>query len=188
MSDLNESSEDFWSLSREDQVTYLTENIRNLPDELVDPGIDILTKAGETEYAIALAKDSGRTKKAVEIAVDEGDYLWAALIAKKGGMEAEAKRLYWEGLEYYISMEMYGRAVSAAEALELPQREIDLLFEAGIRSEGRKMDMGRARSALDSMAATLESALAGRNDETAEELRSAMRGEIEKVDKRSFED
>ncbi|MGC9515884.1 hypothetical protein [Methanocrinis sp.] len=182
------SIDDFDKMSPEDQVLYLTENMRSLPEELVDPGIEILIGAGETELAIALAKDSGRVDRAVEIAAGEGDYLWAALIAKKAGGEEESKRLYEEGLIYYISEEMYGRAISAGQALGLPQEEIDLLFEAGLRAESRKMDLGRVGYALESVALSLESALAGRDDEIAEGLRRAMREERERISRRAAED
>jgi len=182
------SSDDFWKMSREYQVLYLTENLRDLKDELVDPGINLLIGAGETELAIALAKDSGRIERAVKIAVDEGDFLWAALIAKKAGREEEAKRLYMEGLEYYVSMEMYGRAISAGRALDLPQEQIDHLFEAGVRSERRKMDTGRVGYALESLALSLENALIGRDDEMAEDLRKAMNEERERISRRAAED
>ncbi len=181
------SSDDFKKMSRDDQVLYLTENLRDLSEDLVDPGIDLLIGAGETEFAISLAKDSGRIKRAVEIAVDEGDFLWAALIAKKAGMEEESKRLYIDGLKYYVSLEMYGRAISAGRALGLPQDQIDHLFEAGVRSEGRKMDMGRVRYALESVAVSLENALVGRDDEMAEDLRGAMREERERALRRAVE-
>lgn len=188
MSLMEISIDDFDKMSPEDQVLYLTENMRSLPEELVDPGIEILIGAGETELAIALAKDSGRVDRAVEIAAGEGDYLWAALIAKKAGGEEESKRLYEEGLIYYISEEMYGRAISAGQALGLPQEEIDLLFEAGLRAESRKMDLGRVGYALESVALSLESALAGRDDEIAEGLRRAMREERERISRRAAED
>ena len=180
--------ENFSELNREDQVTYIIEHLRDLPDDLVDLGIERLVGAGEIEYAITLAKDSGRTEKAIEIALDDGDYLWAALIASKAGMEREAKRLYRDGLDYYISMEMYGRAVSAAKALGLPQNEIDLLFQAGIRVESRNMDTIRVRAALESIASSLEGALAGRDDETANEIRSAMKEEMERIERRNLEE
>jgi len=179
--------ENFSKMSREDQITYVIEHLRDLPNELVDPSIDLLVGAGETEYAIALAKDTGRTENAIEIALDEGDYLWAALIANKAGMKREATRLYRDGLEYYISMEMYGRAVSAAKALKLPQNEIDLLFQAGIRAESRNMDTVRVRAALESIAFSLEGALAGRDDETAKGIRATMKEEMEKIEQRDLE-
>jgi len=180
--------EDFEKMSRDDQVLYLTENLRDIKDDLVEPGIEILIGAGETELAISLAKDSGRIDLAVEIAVADGDYLWAALIAKKAGREEESERLYREGLEYYVSEEMYGRAVSAARALGLPKDEIDHLFEAGVRCERRKMDMGRVGYALESVALSLENALAGRDDEMAEGLRKAMAEESERIARQAAED
>ncbi len=182
------SSADFWKMSREYQVLYLTENLRNLNDELVDPGIDLLLGAGETELAIALARDSDRIDRAMKIAVDEGDFLWAALIAKKAGRNEESKSLYKEGLDYYVSTEKYERAVSAGQALGLPQDQIDHLLEAGIRSESRKMDLGRVRYAMESMAVSLENALVGRDDEMAEELRKTMEVEREKMMRRAAED
>jgi hypothetical protein len=182
------SIEDFEKMSLDDQVLYLTENLRDLNDELVEPGIEILIGAGETELAIALTRDSGRIERAVEIAVYEGDYLWAALIAKKAGQEEESKRLYEEGLAYYVSEEMYGRAISAGRALGLPEEQIERLFEAGVRSERRKMDTRRIGYALESVALSLENALIGRDDETAEELRKAMAEERERILRRSAED
>jgi len=180
--------EDFEKMSRDDQVLYLTENLRDLNDDLIDPGIEILIGAGETELAIALAKDSGRVDRAIKIAVDEGDYLWAALIAKKAGREEDSKRLYREGLEYYVSEEMYGRAVSAGRALDLPQDQIDHLFEAGVNHERRKMDTGRVGYALETVALSLENALVGRDDEMAEDLRKAMNEERGRMLRRAAED
>jgi len=180
------SMADFEKMSRDDQVLYLTENLRDLDDELVDPGIDLLIGAGETELAIALAKDSGRIDRAVEIAAGEGDYLWAALIAKKAGKEDEAKRLYEEGLAYYVSEEMYGRAISAGRALGLPQEQIDHLFEAGMNAERRKMDTGRVGYALETVALSLENALIGRDDEMADDLRKAMEEERERISRRAL--
>lgn len=168
-------------MSREDQLSYLIENLRDLPEDLVEDGIEMLVSAGEMEYAIALATDQGKTEQAIGIALENGDYLWAALIAKKAGRKEESQRLYREGLDYYVSMEMYGRAVSVARALKLPQDEIDRLYHEGIRIEKSKwMDPGRTQAALDSLATTLEGALMGRDDETAEELRAAMREEMER--------
>lgn len=182
------SIENFEKMNRDDQVLYLTENLRDLDDELVDPGIEILIEADETELAIALARDSGRIDQAVKIAVDEGDYLWAALIAKKAGNVEESKRLYMEGLAYYVSEEMYGRAVSAARALDLTQEQIDHLFEAGVNHERRRMDTGRIGYALETVALSLENALIGRDDEMAEDLRKAMAEEKERMLRRATED
>jgi len=182
------SSEEFDKLSREDQVLYLTENLRQLPEELIEPGIEILIGAGEPELAISLAKDSGRTDKAMEIALEEGDYLWAALIAKKAGLEEESMRLYREGLDYYVSEKMYGRAVSAGQALGLPSHQLERLFEAGVNHERRSMDLGRVGYALETVALSLENALIGRDDDLAEGLRRAMVEEREKTMRRAAED
>lgn len=176
---------DFEKMSRDDQILCLIENLRDLDDELVDPGIDLLIGAGETELAIALAKDSGRVDRAIEIAAGEGDYLWAALIAKKAGQEDESKMLYQEGLAYYVSEEMYGRAVSAGQALGLPPEQIDHLFEAGVNAERRKMDTGRIGYALETVALSLENALLGRDDDMADDLRKAMAEERERISKRA---
>jgi hypothetical protein len=180
--------EDFEKMSRDDQVLYLTENLRDLDDELVEPGIEVLIGAGETELAIALARDSGRVDRAVKIAVGEGDYLWAALIAKKAGQEEEAKSLYQEGLAYYVSEEMYGRAVSAGRALGLPKEQIDHLFEAGVNAERRRMDTGRVGYALETVALSLENALLDRDDDMAEDLRKAMAEERERMLRRATGD
>lgn len=175
-------------MSPEDQIIYLTENLRRLPDYLVDPGIDLLNRTGETELAISLAKDSGRVDRAVEIAVEEGDFLWAALISKKAGMKEESERLYREGLRYYISAKMYGRAVSAAKGLGLSEEEVQSIFEAGVRHERRNMDLSRVQYALDTVAISLESALVGRDDEMAKGLREAMGEERNRGLVRSSED
>ncbi len=153
----------------------------------MEEGIEMLVSAGEVEYAIALATDQGKTEQAIGIALENGDYLWAALIAKKAGRTEESQRLYREGLDYYVSMEMYGWAVSVARALKLPQDEIDRLYHEGIRVERRCMDVGRAQVALDCLAMTLEGALMGRDDETAEELRAVMREEMERSKRRDSE-
>jgi len=180
--------EDFEKMSRDDQILYLTENLRDLNDDLIEPGIDILIGAGETEFAIALAKDTGRIDRAIKIAIEEGDYLWAALIAKKAGRLEDSKRLYQEGLEYYVSMEMYGRAISAGRALGLPNDQIDHLFEVGVNHERRKMDTGRIGYALETVATSLENALIGRDDDIADDLRKAMAEERERTLKRAADD
>jgi hypothetical protein len=182
------STEDFDKLSRDDQVLYLTENLKRLPADLIDPGIEILAGAGETELAISLAKDSGRVDMALEIALEDGDYLWAALIAKKAGREEESRRLYREGLDHYISEEMYGRAVSAGRALGLPEDQLEHLFEAGVNHERRNMDLGRVGYALETVARSLESALVGRDDDLAVGLRRAMAEERERSLERAAEE
>jgi len=177
--------EDFETMSREDKVNYLIENRHILPKELIDTGINLLIGAGETECAISLAKENGQIEKAIEIAVVEGDYLWAAMIAKKAGLgEEKTEKLYKEGLEYYVSMNMYGRAVSVAQALQLPQHIIDQLFQEGIRAESKNMNMEHVRSALDNITMTLERTLTNMDDDLSQELLNAMREEKENSEKR----
>ncbi len=69
----------------DEKVSYLVENYKNLPDELTAEGVKILATAGETEFAVVLARDKGLIDEAIAILVDTGDYLWAALIAKNAG-------------------------------------------------------------------------------------------------------
>ena len=104
----------------DEKIIYLVDNLHNLPDEIAVEGVDILSKAGETEYAVVLARNKGMIQRAMNILVDSRDYLWAALIAKNAGLEEESKRLYTDGLAYYIDMEMFGRAISAATSLGFP--------------------------------------------------------------------
>ena len=80
--------EEFERITFDEKVSYLIENLRKLPDELAKEGVEILAKAGETEYAVVLARDKGMTDKAIAILIDVGDFLWAALIAKNAGQEA----------------------------------------------------------------------------------------------------
>jgi len=93
--------------------------------------------------------------------------------------------LYQEGLAYYVSEELYGRAVSAGQALGLPPEQIDHLFEAGVNAERRKMDTGRIGYALETVALSLENALLGRDDDMADDLRKAMAEERERISKRA---
>ncbi len=162
--------EDFQKMSLDQKVSYLVENLSDLPAELVEQGVEILARAGETEYAVVLARDRGLIDKAIQILVDAGDYLWAALIARNAGREEESSRLYRDGLAYYIDMEMYGRAVSAATALKLPPDEIDALYRKGIEVESRGADLGHARAMIDSAMESLEIALIGKDDELSREV------------------
>lgn len=168
-------SEDFFEMNWDDQVYYLIENLKKLKDDLVLPGIDILLKAGETEYAVVLARDHGMIDRAIEIAVSADDYLWAALIAKQSGRREESERLYQEGLEFYEAMEMYGRAVSAARALKLPEEKIDELFRKGVAVERRKMDITRTRDALENIKSMLEVELLGREDTLSKEILDSIK-------------
>jgi len=163
-------------MDREEKLYYLIDNLRSLPDELADEGIEILVQANETEYAVVLARDKGKIEKAIEILVDARDYLWAALIARNAGMEAESYRLYQEGLGYYIGMEMFGRAISAATALKMPQEEIEALYMKGVEVESRGMNLDGARGMIESAMESIELATIGRDDETSREVQNAIEG------------
>jgi hypothetical protein len=161
----------------DEKIVYLVDNLHNLPDEIAAEGVDLLSKAGETEYAVVLARDKGMIQKAMNILVDSGDYLWAALIAKNAGLEEESKRLYTDGLAYYIDMEMFGRAISAATALGFPPEEIEPLFRKGIEVESRTMDLGRTRAMIDSAMDSLEIAMIGKEDDISTGVREAIKDE-----------
>jgi len=169
--------QEFQKMPFDQKVSYLVENLKSLPDELAGPGVEILLQAGETEYAVVLARDKGMIERAIQILVDAGDYLWAALIAKNAGQEAESKRLYQHGLAYYIDMEMYGRAVSAATALQMPPLEIEALFRRGMEVESRGMDLENARAMIDSAMESLGIALIGREDELSGLVQNALEKE-----------
>ncbi len=169
--------DDFQSMRFDEKVSYLIENLRVVPDELAEQGVEILLQANEIEHAVVLARDKGMIKRAIGILVDAGDYLWAALIAKNAGLMEESLRLYREGLSYYIDMEMYGRALSAATALKLPPDEIDALFRKGMEVESRSMNLGAARAMIDNAMESLEISLLGRDDELSEEVMAAMKAE-----------
>lgn len=170
----------FYSMRFDEQIEYLIENLKGVPDELAKDGVELLVQAGETEYAVVLARDKGLISRAIEILLESGDYLWAALIAKNASMAGESERLYREGLGYYIDMEMYGRAISAAAALKLPPEEIDALFKRGIEVESRGMDREGARAMIDSVMESLEISLMGRDDDISKELRRAINEEKDK--------
>jgi hypothetical protein len=88
-------------MSFDQKLSFLVDNLKDLPDELAEDGVEVLQQAGEIEYAVVLARDKGMITRAIDILVDEGDYLWAALIAKNAGLDDESERLYSEGLGYY---------------------------------------------------------------------------------------
>jgi len=171
------SKDEFQKMHFEAKVSYLTDNLRDLPDDIAPQGIDILAQAGEIEYAVILARDKGLIQKAIEILVNAGDYLWAALIAKNAGLTQESERLYRDGLDYYVDMEMFGRAVSVATALKMPKDEIDDLFRRGIEAESRGMDMSQARAMIDNAMDSLEIAIMGREDEISKDLMTAIQSE-----------
>ena len=164
----------------DEKVSYLVENLRELQDELAEEGIEILAKAGETEYAVVLARDKGMIGKAIAILVDAGDFLWAALIAKNAGQDALSEKLYRDGLQYYVEMEMFGRAISAANALGLSPDETDDLYRRGIASESRGLDLAHSRDMIDCVMQSLDLTLIGRDDELSQQVMKALHAEQER--------
>jgi hypothetical protein len=171
----------FQSMRFDEKVSYLIENLKSLPDELAEQGVEILVQANEIEHAVVLARDRGMIKKAIGILVDAGDYLWAALIAKNANLFEESERLYREGLNYYTDMEMYGRAVSAATALKMPPDEIDALFRRGMEVESRSMNLESSRAVIDNAMESLEISLLGRKDGLSQEVMMAMKTERDRM-------
>ncbi|HOV81648.1 MAG TPA: hypothetical protein PLQ01_03095 [Methanothrix sp.] len=173
-------SEQFQSMTLEQKVSYLIENLKSLPNELVEEGIDVLAKAGETEYAVVLARDRGMIDRAISILIEAGDYLWAALISRNAGRPEQSERIYRDGLKYYIDREMFGRAISAASALGLPAEEIDSLYLRGIEAESRGIDLNHTREMLECAMQSLEISLIGRDDELSLQLMKAIQEERER--------
>jgi hypothetical protein len=171
--------EEFQEMPFERKIEYLIENLKDIPDETAEQGVEVLAKAGEIEYAVVLARNKGMIQKAIQILVDAGDYLWAALIAKNAGLTAQAEMLNQEGLSYYIEMEMFGRAISAATALKMPPYEIDALFSRGIEVESKGTNLDQARTMIDCAMESLEIALIGREDELSGEVMKALKEERE---------
>jgi hypothetical protein len=174
-------NEEFERMPFDHKLSYLIANRNSLPDELTSDGVEVLVQAGEIEYAVVLARDKGMIDKAIQILVDAGDYLWAALIAKNAKRDGESERLYREGLQYYIDMEMFGRAISAATALGLPQDEVDELFQRGIVSESQGLDLAHARDMIDCALESLDIAIIGKDDEVSRQVLSALTDEREKI-------
>lgn len=177
--------EEFSKMPFDQKVAFLVENLRSLPEELAEEGVEILAQAGETEYAAVLARDNGLIDRAIRILVDAGDYLWAALMAKNSGMTEESERLYHEGLAYYTEREMFGRALSAATALKLPAEEIDDLFRRGVEAESRGVDLAAARYMIDNAIESLEVALLGREDELSLQIMNAVKKERDRKEAKS---
>ncbi len=175
--------EEFERMTFDQKVSYLLANRNELPDELALDGVKALAEAGEIEYAVVLARDKGMIDKAIQILVDAGDYLWAAMIAKNANRDGESENLYREGLQYYIEMEMFGHAISAATALGLPPNEVDALFQRGIESESSGMDLAHTRDMIDCALESLDIALIGRDDEVSRQVLSALNEEREKMAK-----
>jgi hypothetical protein len=161
-------------MPRDEKLAYIVDNLRNLPDDIAEEAVDLLVQAREVEYAVVLAREKGMIGRAIQVLVDEGDYLWAALIAKNAGLREEAERLYQEGLSFYVDMEMYGRAISAAIALGMPGEEIDALFRKGIEVESRGMDLSLGRAMLDSAMESLEISLIGRDDRISQQVKEGL--------------
>lgn len=179
--------EDFDKMPFEEKVSFLVENLRALPESLAEKGIDILAQAGETEYAVVLARDKGKTDKAISVLVEAGDYLWAALIAKNSGHLSRSQDLYREGLQYYIEMEMFGRAISAATALGLSPDVIDDLYRSGIAREGRDTDLAHSRDMIECAMQSLDFSLMGKEDEISQQLMRAVQEQREKMEKQGDE-
>lgn len=164
----------------EEKVSYLIENLRELPDDLAEEGVEVLAKAGETEYAAVLARDKGMIDRAIAVLVDAGDYLWAALIAKNAGQDDRSDKLYRDGLKYYIEMEMFGRAISAASALGMSPDVIDDLYQSGVARECRDVDLAHSREMIDCAMQSLDMSLIGKDDEISIQLMKAMHDERKK--------
>jgi hypothetical protein len=156
------------------KLSFIIDHLRDLPDDMAEQGVEILLSAGETEYAAMLARDKGMTQKAIDILMAAGDYLWAGLMAKNAGMCEESDNIYREGLQYYLDMEMYGRAISAATALKLPPDEIDALFQKGVEVESRGMNLQATRDMIDCAMESLEISLLGRDDEISKQVKDAI--------------
>lgn len=172
--------EEFERLLFEEKVSYLVDNLRMLPDELAEEGVDVLAKAGEIEYAVVLARDKGMIDRAISVLVDAGDYLWAALIAKNAGQTNRSEKLYRDGLQYYIGMEMFGRAISAATALGMPPDAIDDLYKSEIARECRDVDLTHSKEMIECAMQSLDLSLVGRDDEISQQLMKALDDERKK--------
>lgn len=164
----------------EEKVSYLVDNLRKLPDELAEEGVDVLAQAGEIEYAVVLARDKGLIDRAISVLVDAGDYLWAALIAKNAGQTSRSEELYRDGLQYYIGMEMFGRAISAATALGMSPDAIDDLYKSGIARECRDVDLAHSKEMIECAMQSLDLSLVGRDDEISQQLMKALDDERKK--------
>jgi hypothetical protein len=175
------SKDDFQKMPFESKVSFLLDRPEDLPGDMTEQGIEILSQAGEIERAAMLARDRGMIKKAIDLLVNAGDYLWAALIAKNAGNVEESRRLYKNGLVYYVDMEMYGRAISAATALKMPADEIDELFRKGVVAESRGMDLSNAKAMIENAMDSLEIAIMGKEDEISRGIMSTIQSERERT-------
>ncbi len=167
-------NEEFQRMTFEQKVAYLVDNLKELPGDLAEEGVDVLAKAGETEYAVVLAREHGMIDMAISILIEAGDYLWAALIAKNAGRPELSENIYKDGLRYYVDMEMFGRAISAASALGLSADEIECLYSRGIEAECRGIDLNHTREMLDCAMQSLDISIMGRDDDLSRELQKAV--------------
>jgi hypothetical protein len=172
--------EEFERMPFDEKVSYLVENLRKLPDELADEGLEVLAKAGETEYAVVLARDKGMIDEAISILVGAGDFLWAALIARNASQDALSQKIYRDGLQYYVEMEMFGKAISAANALGLSPEVIDDLYRRGIARESQDVDLAHSRDMIDCAMQSLDMSLIGRDDELSRQVMQALHEQREK--------
>ena len=141
LSHLGDSSlkEEFERMPFDEKVSYLVENLRKLPDELAKEGVEILAKAGETEYAVVLARDKGMIDKAIAILVDAGDFLWAALIAKNAGQDALSRSSTGTACSITSRWRCSEGAISAANALGMsPMRSMISIEGALPERAGRR--------------------------------------------------
>jgi hypothetical protein len=166
--------EEFERMPFDEKVSYLIGNLRGLPDELAEEGVEVLAKASKTEYAVVLARDKGMIDKAIASLVDAGDFLWAALIAKNAGLDLLSENLYKDGLKYYIEMELFGKAISAANALGRSPDEIDDLYRRGIVRESRDIDLAHSRDMIDCVMQSLDLSLINRDDELSRQVMKAL--------------
>lgn len=176
-----ELKEEFERMQFEEKVSFLVENLKALPDDLAVEGIDVLAKAGEIEYAVVLAREKGMIDRAIAILVEAGDYLWAALIARNSGLDSLSEKLYRDGLQYYIDMEMFGRAISAATALGLSPDVIDDLYRSGVARESSDSDLAHGRDMIECAMQSLDFSLIGREDEISQQLMKAMNEQRERM-------
>ncbi|MDD4093524.1 MAG: hypothetical protein PHF94_02790 [Methanothrix sp.] len=174
-------NDEFGRMLFEEKVSYLIENLRELPDDLAEEGVEVLAKAGETEYAVVLARDKGMIDRAITVLVDAGDYLWAALIAKNAGQDDRSDKLYRDGLKYYIEMEMFGRAISAASALGMSPDVIEDLYQSGVARECRDVDLAHSREMIDCAMQSLDMSIVGREDDMSQQLTKALQDERNKM-------
>jgi len=102
------------------------------------------------------------------------------LFAKNAGQEALCQKLYRNGLQYYIEMEMFGRAISAATAMGMSQDEIDDLYRRGVAKESQGVDLAHSRDMIDCAMQSLDLSIIGRDDELSRQVMQAVHEKREK--------